>query len=156
MFHFQLPKPFLAGEMLACPIQVVEEFSALLGPYQISMGADASRAIEREGACIRARAQVEVGAALRQSLVRQVSIEHVLPALIVLHMHLAERAVQFLRRASQLLGYLGGGVARDGIEHIVGIVAFGVSRFTSHRRAKMLIACLPMSISFFFNCLRSM
>ena len=94
------------------------------------MGADASRAIEREGACIRARAQVEVGAALRQSLVRQVSIEHVLPALIVLHMHLAERAVQFLRRASQLLGYLGGGVARDGIEHIVGIV--GLRRESLH------------------------
>ena len=48
-------------------------------------------------------------------------IEHILSALVILHVLHAEPSVQFLRREPQLLGYLRGSVARDGAEHIDGI-----------------------------------
>ena len=66
-----------------------------------------------------------VGAALGESSVGVVGVEQVLSALVVLYVEGAERAVQLLCRDAQFLGYLCGGVAGDGVEHVVGVEGLG-------------------------------
>ena len=61
------------------------------------------------------------GAGLGISSMGILGIEHVLSALVILHVLHAEPSVQLLGRDTHLLGYLRGGVARDGPEHFYGI-----------------------------------
>ena len=63
-------------------------------------------------------------AALGESHVGVVGIEQILSALVVLDVASAERAVQLLGGAAQLLGDLRGGVAGDAIQDVVGVEGF--------------------------------
>ena len=65
---------------------------------------------------------VRVGAVLGIPLSGIVGIEQVLSALPVLDVHLAQQAIQLLSGHVQLLSQLRGGEARDGVQHLVGII----------------------------------
>lgn len=88
----------------------MDKLAALLRPHQVCMR------INGGGANLRMS-----GARLGIVAMGILGIEHILSALVILHVLHAEPSVQFLRREPQLLGYLRGSVARDGAEHIDGI-----------------------------------
>ena len=100
--------------------QVVDKLSALLGPHQISVRHHSTHLTLRSVARRRHKGTI-LGSALRQPHVRILRIEHILSTLVILHMQGTERAVQLLRRDTQLLRHLGGGEARNGIQHIIRI-----------------------------------
>ena len=100
--------------------QVVDKLSALLGPYQVSARHHFAHLTLRSVARRRHKGTI-LGSALRQPHVRILRIEHILSTLVILHMQRTERAVQLLRRDAQLLRHLGGGEARNGIQHIIRI-----------------------------------
>ena len=66
------------------------------------------------------------GSVLRQPLSGIVGIEQVLPRLRILDAHLAKQHVQVVAGHVQFLAYLGDGEARDGVQHMVGIVGTGL------------------------------
>lgn len=68
------------------------------------------------------RIEVQVGAVLRIARAGILGIEEVLPALEVLHAEEAKAPVELAGGHPQTLGHLRGGEARDGINHLVGII----------------------------------
>ena len=88
----------------------MDKLAALLRPHQMRVRSSDSR-----------RNLAMMGAGLGISAMGILGIEHVLSALVILHVLHAEPSVQFLRREPHLLGYLRGGIARDGAEHVDGI-----------------------------------
>ena len=101
----------------------MDKLPALLGPYQIGMRNRLAHFL-LSAIAFRIQEGIVSGAALRQSHVRILRIEHVLPTLVVLDMQGTERAVQLLRRNPQLLRHLGGGEARNGIQNIIRVDRF--------------------------------
>ena len=80
-------------------------------PYQIGMRVE-----------VAIQALVRVSTVLGITLSGIIGIEQVLSALPVLDTHLAEQAIELLRGHVQFLGQLGRGEARNGIQHMVGII----------------------------------
>ena len=68
------------------------------------------------------RIEVQVGTVLRIARAGILGIEEVLPALEVLHAEEAKAPVELAGGHPQPLGHLRGGEARDGINHLVGII----------------------------------
>ena len=96
----------------------MDKLPALLGPNEISMRHRLAHLL-LSAIAFRIQEGIVSGAALSQSHVRILRIEHVLPALVILDMQGAQRAVQLLRRNSQLLRHLGSSEAGNGIQDIV-------------------------------------
>ena len=96
----------------------MDKLPALLGPYEISMRNRLAHFL-LSAIAFRIQEGIISGAALRQSHMRILRIEHILPALVVLDMQGAQRAVQLLRRDTQLLRHLGSSEAGNGIQDII-------------------------------------
>ena len=79
-------------------------------PYEVGVGVGGAQLLLCPIAVRVGEGRV-AGAALRQSHVGIISIEQILAALVVLDMKGTELAVQLLRRDTQLLRYLRGGIA---------------------------------------------
>ena len=101
----------------------MDKLPALLGPYEIGMRHRLAHLL-LSAIAVRIQEGIVSGAALRQSHVRILRIEHVLPALVILDMQGTERAVQLLRRNSQLLRHLGRSEAGNGIQDIIRVDRF--------------------------------
>ena len=96
----------------------MDKLPALFGPYKIGMRNRLPHFL-LSAIAVRIKKGIVSGAALRQSHVRILRIEHILPALVVLDMQGAQRAVQLLRRNPQLLRHLGRSEAGNGIQDII-------------------------------------
>ena len=101
----------------------MDKLPALFGPYQIGMRRRLAHFL-LSSVAVRIQKGIVSGSALRQSHVRILRIEQILPALVILDMQGAQRAVQLLRRNSQLLRHLGSSEAGNGIEHVIAIERF--------------------------------
>ena len=103
-------KIILREESIFNSKQLMKEVSSALRPHHVGV-CDEFAVGAVESPC----------AALGISASGILGVEHVLSRLSVLYASLAEQAVELGARHGELLGYLRGGEARDGVEHVVGI-----------------------------------
>ena len=96
----------------------MDKLPALLGPDEIGMRYRLAHLL-LSAIAFRIQEGIVSGAALSQSHVRILRIEHILPALVILDMQGTERTVQLLRRNPQLLRHLSRSEAGNGIQDII-------------------------------------